>query len=145
VGNMRKRIKRVAKEARSAGVVLRQRDGSVRVFDTMDVLKALYLAEVDLVRGEHHGSEVHDAVRNATPETRAAFEAQYGSIARELHVIAPSEDGGWVEIRRLSADGKVTVERLDGDSEEAERIREAAKNPASFAGNRLTSPLGGGF
>jgi hypothetical protein len=138
---MRRRIKRVEKEARTEGTVLRQRDGSVRVFDNLTVLKALYLAEMDLVRGEHHGSEVHDAVRNATLESRAAFEAAYGSIARELHIIAPPKDGGWVERRRLSADGTVTVERFDGSSKEAELIREAAKHPC--AGATLTTPIGG--
>jgi hypothetical protein len=99
------------------------------------------LAEMDLVRGEHHASEVHDAVRNATPESRAAFEAAYGSIARELHIIAPPEDGAWVEVWRLLEDGTVAHHRHEGGSEEAERILEAARHPR--AGASLTTPIGG--
>jgi hypothetical protein len=140
---MRRRIKRAEKEARTEGIVLRQRDGGVRIFDTMDVLKEMYLAEVDLVRGEHHGSEVHEAVRNATPESRAAFEAAYGSIARELHIIAPPEDGAWVEVWRLLEDGTVAHHRHEGGSEEAERILEAARHPR--AGASLTTPIGEGL
>jgi hypothetical protein len=68
-----------------------------------------------------------DAVRAATPESRAAFEAEYGSIEMVNHVIAADYQGGWVEEYRLLLDGTVELTRHEGGSEEALRIRQEAK------------------
>jgi hypothetical protein len=65
-----------------------------RAFDEMTCWKEMFLAKVDLGRRECMHSPVIDAVRQATPESRAAFEARYGTITPELHIICPETDGG---------------------------------------------------
>ncbi len=66
-------------------------------------------------------------MRRATSESRAAFEAEYGSIEMEANIMAPEYEGGWVEARRLLEDGTVETVRHEGGSEEAERIRREAR------------------
>jgi hypothetical protein len=73
-------------------------------------------------------SPVLEAVRQATPESRAAFEAQYGTIPPELQIVASVEQGGWVEVLKLEEDGTVTKVRHEGGTPEAERLREEARN-----------------
>jgi hypothetical protein len=128
------RLRRVEQQARSEGVILRLRDGGLRVFDQMEVAMEMFLTRTDLlVRGESRSSEVLDAVRAATPESRAAFEAEYGSIEMVGHIIAADYEGGWVEEHRLLEDGTVEITHYEGGSEEAERIRQEAqqRGPAS--------------
>ncbi len=80
--------------------------------------------------GEANHSEVLDAVRNATPESRRAFEEEYGEITMEAQIICPVADGGWVDVYTLTEAGTVEKARHEGDSEEAERLRLAAQgNP----------------
>jgi hypothetical protein len=68
-----------------------------------------------------------DAVRAATKESRAAFEGECGSIEMVNHVIAAEYQGGWVEEDRLLEDGTVETIHHEGGSEEAERIRQEAR------------------
>jgi hypothetical protein len=93
----------------------------------MEVAAEMFLAKMDLFRGEAHPSEVLDAVRSATPESRAAFEEEHGSIEIVNHVIAADYQGGWVEEYRLLKDGTVETTRFEGGSEEALRIRQEAQ------------------
>ncbi len=82
----------------------------------------MFLAKYALAREEARQSPVLEAVRQATPESRAAFEAQHGTITPSLHIVASSEQGGWIEVYKLAEDGTVTKVRHEG--EEAERLRE---------------------
>jgi hypothetical protein len=116
------------REAKSEGVILRLRNGGIKVFSDLEVFGEMFLTRTDLlVRGESRSSEVLDAVRSATPESRAAFEEEYGSIEMVGHIVASDYQGGWVEEYRLLEDGTVETVHYEGSSEEAERIRREAK------------------
>jgi len=128
MGNLKGRVKRARQEAEAEGVVLVLRDGSRRVFTDMQVWSEMFLAKTDLYKGESRSSEVLDAVRQATPECRAAFEAQYGTITPEVQIVAGAYQGAWVEVYKLEEDGSVTKLRHEGGSEEAERLQEEARN-----------------
>ena len=121
------RLRRVEREARSEGVILRLRDGGLRVFDQMEAWQEMFLTQTALMLGEARSSEVLDAVREATPESRAAFEEEHGSIEMVGHIIAADYQGGWVDEHRLLENGTVETTRHEGGSEEAERIRQEAK------------------
>lgn len=123
---LRDRLRKLKREAEDGAVVVRLRDGTARYFEDMDVFAEMFLAEMDLLKGVSRDSEVLDAVRNATPESREAFEREYGPIEREVRIIAPPADGGWVEVYRLSEDGAVGKVRHEGGSPEAERMRREA-------------------
>jgi hypothetical protein len=125
---LRDRLRRLTRQAEEAGVLIRQRDGSVRVFDVMDVDKDMFLAQYRLVLGESYPSEVLDAVRNATPESKVAFEERFGSIAMTGRIIAAEYQGGWIEEYRLLEDGTVEKIYYEGGSPEAQRIREEARS-----------------
>jgi hypothetical protein len=120
---MKDKIKRLMRQAEQDAVLIRLRDGSTRVFDDMTCFKEMFLAQFALFKGEAHESEVLDAVRAATSESRAAFEERFGEIEMEACIICPVVDGGWVEVHKLREDGTVESFRHEGDSEEAERIR----------------------
>jgi hypothetical protein len=76
MGRIRGWLKRLERAAGEDAVLIHQRDGSVRAFDKLDVLAALYLARLDSAVGrEPRTSEVLDALANATPESRAAVYA----------------------------------------------------------------------
>jgi hypothetical protein len=130
----RGRLRRLEREAQSEGVILRLRDGDIKVFSDQEVFTEMFLTKTDLlVRGESRSSEVLDAVRAATPESRAAFEEEYGSIEMVGHIVAPDYQGGWVDEYRLLEDGTVETIHYEGGSEEAERIRqEAAQRGPAF-------------
>ena len=121
------RLRRVEREARSEGVILRLRDGGLRVFDQMEVWQEMFLTQTALMLGEAHPSEVLDAVHGATPESRAAFEQEHGSIEMVGHIIAADYQGGWVDEHRLLEDGTVETIHYERGSEEAERIRQETK------------------
>jgi hypothetical protein len=124
----RGKLKRLEREAKSEGVILRLRNGDIKVFSDLDVFGEMFLAKTDLlVRGESRSSEVLDAVRAATPESRAAFEEEYGSIEMVGRIVAGDHQGGWVDEYRLLEDGTVETIHYEGGSEEAERIRQEAK------------------
>lgn len=124
----RGKLKRLEREAKSEGVILRLRNGDIKVFSDLDVFGELFLAKTDLlVRGESRSSEVLDAVRDATLESRAAFEEEYGSIEMVGHIVAGDRQGGWVDEHRLLEDGTVETIHYEGGSEEAERIRQEAR------------------
>jgi hypothetical protein len=122
---LRSWIKRLER-AGTDGVVLTLRDGSVRVFSDLEVFGEMFLCRTDLFLGKARPSEVLDAVRAATPESRAAFEDEYGSIEMVGHIIAPDYQGGWVDEYRLLEDGTVETTHHEGGSEEAERLRQEA-------------------
>ena len=123
---LRDQLRRLKQEAQKDRVVLKLRDGGVRVFDQMEVSKEMFLTQMDMMLGKGRPSEVLDAVRTATPESRAAFEEEYGSIEMVGHIIAADYQGGWVDEHRLLEDGTVETIHYEGGSEEAERIREEA-------------------
>jgi hypothetical protein len=127
------RLRRLEQAAQSEGVILRLRDGGLRVFDRMEVDMEMFLTQTAVMMGEARSSEVLDAVRGATPESRAAFEEEHGSIEMVGHIIAADYQGGWVDEHRLLEDGTVETIHYEGGSEEAERIREEARQrgPAS--------------
>jgi acylphosphatase len=127
------RLRRLEQAARSEGVILRLGDGGLRVFDQMEVAKEMFLVQMDMMLGKAHPSEVLDAVREATPESWAAFEQEHGSIEMVGHIIAADYQGGWVDEHRLLEDGTVETIHYEGGSEEAERMREEARQrgPAS--------------
>jgi hypothetical protein len=126
------RLRRLEREAQSEGVILRLRNGDIKVFSDLDVFGEMFLAKTDLlVRGESRPSEVLDAVRAATPESCAAFEEEYGSIEMIGHIVAGEHEGGWVDEYRLLEDGTVETIHYEGGSEEALRIRREAKQGGS--------------
>jgi hypothetical protein len=120
-------MRRLKREVHKDMVVVRLKDGGTRVFAEMDVLTQMFLAQYGLIVGEPRPSEVLDAVRRATPESREAFEAEYGSIEMGATIIAPEDEGGWVEIHRLLEDDTISSVRHEGGSEDAERIRREAR------------------
>jgi hypothetical protein len=127
VGGVRGRLRRLAREAKEGAVLLHQRDGSVRGFDAMEVDMEMFMARCELFMGNSYQSEVLEAVRGATPESRAAFEEQFEEITMEARIVAADYQGGWVEVYKLEEDGTVTKMRHEGGSEEAERIRQEAR------------------
>jgi hypothetical protein len=131
---LRRRISKLTRQAEGDAVLIRLRNGSVKVFDRMTVAKELFLTRVDLACGRPiRHSEVLEAVRQAKPESRAAFEAEHGSITPETYIVASPESGGWVDFLRLEEDGTVTKVHHPGNTEEAKRIRkEARRQPAAF-------------
>jgi hypothetical protein len=124
---LRDELRRLKREAQKDRVVLRLRDGGLATFDQMEVWKEMFLTQTALMMGEARPSEVLDAVRAATNESRAAFEEEHGSIDMVGHIIAADYQGGWVEEHRLLEDGTVETIHYEGGSEEAERIREEAR------------------
>jgi len=128
---LKHRLRRLAREAEEGGVLLRMQDGSVRVFEEMECWKALFLAHVDLLKGESYESEILDAVRNATPESRRAFEARVGPITFTTNIIASEVDGGWVETYTLLEDGSVEKVFHEGGSEGAKRALQEARQEAA--------------
>ena len=125
--SLKGRLRRLAREAEGDGIVLRLKDGTTRIFDAMEVQKEMFLARMDLLRETARESDVLEAVRNATPESRRDFEERFGSIEMTHHIIAADYQGGWVEVFRLCEDGTVEKVRHEGASEEAERIREEVR------------------
>jgi len=124
---LRGRISKLTRQAEEGVVLLRLRDGSTKAFDEMTCFKEMFLAQYHLFGGEATQSEVLDAVRAATPESRRAFESEYGEVQMEARVIAGDYQGGWVEVYRLEEDGTVTKVRHEGGTPEAERLREEAR------------------
>jgi len=78
---VRARLRRLQAKVEHDGVVLRQRDGTLKAFEVMHVQAEMFLAKMDLLRDTARDSEVLDAVRNATPESRREFEERFGPIA----------------------------------------------------------------
>ena len=124
---LRDRLRRLTRLAEEDSVLIRQRSGAVRAFDVMDVHKETFLAQYRLALGEAYASEVLEAVRNATPESKAAFEERFGPITMTARIIAADYQGGWVREYRLLEDGTVEEAYYEGGSPEAERIREEAR------------------
>ncbi len=55
------------REASQGAVLIRQRDGTIRAFDKMDVMGQLYLARLDAALGcPRRSSDVLDALDGAT-------------------------------------------------------------------------------
>jgi hypothetical protein len=121
------RLRRLEREAQSEGVILRLRDGGIRVFSDQEIFKEMFLCRMDLFSGKARPSEVLDAVRAATKESRAAFEEEHGSIEMVGRIIAADYQGGWVDEHRLLEDGTVETIHYEGGSEEAEAIRQEAR------------------
>jgi len=120
---LRDKLRRLERAAAEGAVLIRLRDGTIRVFDNMTCHKEMFLAQLELFKGEGLESEVLDTVRQATPESRAAFEEKYGSITMQARVIEGGFEGAWVKEHKLLEDGTVEYNFYEGGSEEAERIR----------------------
>ena len=118
------RLQRLEQGVQSEGVILRLRDGGLRVFDQMEVWKEMFLTQMDLMSGRARPSEVLDAVREATPESRAAFQDEYGTIEMVGYIVAGDYQGGWVDEHRLLMDGTVESTHHEGTSSAALRIRQ---------------------
>jgi hypothetical protein len=125
--SLKARMKRAQQEAHAGGVIIELGDGSRKVFDSMAIQAQMFLTRCDLFRGVSRPSEVLEAVRAATPESRRRFEEQYGSIEMEARVVAADYQGGWVEVFKLDERGMVTKRRHESGSQETERIREEAR------------------
>ena len=124
---LRNELRRLKREAQKDRVVLHLRDGGLRAFDRMEVFGEMFLCQMDLMSGKARPSEVLDAVREAPPESRAAFEDEYGSIEMVGRIIAGDYQGGWVDEHRLLEDGTVETTHHEGGSEAALRIRQEAQ------------------
>ncbi len=122
--SFRQRLRRLRAKAEEGGVLIHQRDGSLRHFDVMEVQAQMFLARMDLWRDTATDSEVVRAVRDATPESRAEFEEKFGSIVMSNYVIGSPQKGGWVEAKTLTEDGRVERVLYEGGSTEANLIRE---------------------
>jgi hypothetical protein len=90
-------LRRLRREASEDAVLIRQRDGSVKAFDLMDVMGQMYLARLDDALGRSRSSsDVLDALEGATPESRRAVEEMsYGDFFADLEpreATAPVED-----------------------------------------------------
>ena len=124
---IRGRLRRLQAKAEEGGVVIRQRDGTLKAFEVMHVQAEMFMARMDLLRDTARDSDVLVAVRNATPESRREFEKRFGPISFTEYVIGSPENGGWVEAKILTEDGEVLRVRYEGDSEVAERVREGLR------------------
>ncbi len=130
---LRDQLRRLKRDVEQGVVLVKLREGTSRVFDDMTCFKEMFLAQTALFSGAARSSEVLDAVRQATPESRRAFEAEYGSIEMEAQIIAAESEGGWVEVYKLLEDGTVTRVRHEGGTSEASRLREEARQaPPAF-------------
>jgi len=118
------RLRRAEDDAKDDGVVIRQRDGSVKVFPPGEVWREVFLTRMSLLRDTPRDSEVMDAVRGATPHSRAEFEARWGRMTPGVGVLGRE---GWVEERRLTEDGTIEHRFHSEGTEEAERLRAQAK------------------
>ncbi len=75
MAGVRGRLSRLRREASQGALLIRQRDGTIRAFDKMDVMGQVYLARLDAALGRPaRRSEVMDALELATPESRRAVE-----------------------------------------------------------------------
>jgi hypothetical protein len=124
---LKDRLRRLEREAEEDGIVIRLQDGTVRVFDSTMVAVSRFAAHMSLLRGISQASEVLDAVRRATPESRAAIEDRCGSIVMGINIIAAEDEGGWVETRTLTEAGEIERVFYEGGSAEAEHIRRQAR------------------
>jgi hypothetical protein len=123
-------LRRLRRDVQKDVVLIKLEDGSTRVFDDMECWKDMFLAQYHLFMSEAYDSEVLTAVRNAAPESRRAFEEDYGEITMEAQIICPVADGGWVDVYTLTEAGTVEKVHHEGDSKEAEMLRLAAQgNP----------------
>ena len=94
---LREMLRRLRREASEDAVVIRQRDGSVKTFDRMDVMGEMFCARVDDALGRpRSSSDVLDALEGATPESRRAVEEMgSGGFYADLEprdTTAPVED-----------------------------------------------------
>ena len=81
----------------------------------------MFEARVDLFEGTARESAVLDAARNATPESRAEFEREFGPVAFTEYVVGAE----WVDAYTLTEGDN--FERVRYEGEVAERICEEAK------------------
>jgi hypothetical protein len=139
--SFKQRLRRLRAKAEDGAVVVHQRDGSLRRFEVMHVYAEMFMAGMDLLRDGARESDVLEAVRGATPESRAAFEERFGPIRKVTHIITPEDRGGQVEQKVLTEDGRVERVLYEGGSEEAERVREGLRSGAfSGQGEELPRP-----
>ncbi len=125
--SFRQRLRRLRAKAEEGGVLVHMQDGTLRRFDVMEVQKEMYGALCDMLMDTGRESEVLDAVRDATPESRRKFEEKFGPIRIVEYIIASPARGGWVEQKVLTEDGRVERVMYEGDSEEAALVRDGAQ------------------
>ncbi len=124
---LREQLRRLKREASRGAVLVHQRDGTTRAFDVMTVWKETYLTRMALLRGEARPSDVLDAVRNATPESRRAFEKKFGSLEMQTCIVKDNSDDAWVREYKLREDGTVEESFHAGGSAEARRLLKEAR------------------
>jgi hypothetical protein len=74
---LKDQLRRLEREAERDAVLIRQRDGTTKAFDTLRVQKELYLLMLSRGLGEPpHSSEFMDALANATEESRSEVMAR---------------------------------------------------------------------
>ncbi len=93
----------------------------------------MFHARMDLLQDTARDSEVLDAVRNATPESRKEFEERFRPIAVTEYIIGSPSGGGWVEAKTLTEDGRVERVLYEGGSEEASLVRDGVRS-GTFSG-----------
>jgi hypothetical protein len=122
------RAERLIRQATKDMARIDLRDGTTRVFDDMEVFKEMFLVQTELFRGRTRPSEILEAARAATPESREAFEEEYGPICKVARVIAADYQGGWVDEYKLFEDGTVEKTHHEG----------APRGPRGYAERRYS-------
>jgi hypothetical protein len=99
----------------------------------MQCWQEMFLTKMDLYGSQSRQSELLDAVRQATPESRRAFEEKCSPISFTVNIIAGGYEGAWVKAYALLEDGTVEYTYHEGGSEETKRIRlEAQQQEPAF-------------
>ena len=138
---LRDQLRRLRKEAGKGAVLIETKHGSTRAFTEQQVLREMFLARCDLIKGQppKDSSGVISAVLYATDQSRQRFEQRFGRVVgMQARIVASAEQGGWAQTYTLLANG--TVERIHYEGEEAERIRLEARC-ADAPGSRGVSDL----
>ncbi len=98
------RAKRLQREAERGAILVRLRDGTTKAFTEMQCFQEMFLASTDCLRGVARGSEVLEAVRAATPQSRREFEERFSGIRMETKIVDRS--GEVRKVMVLTEDGE---------------------------------------
>ncbi len=111
--SLRRRLQRLQKAATSDAIILKLRDGGTKAFSNLHCAAELFLTQVALGCGECRDSDVLEAVRAATPESRREFEESFGPIEMEERVVSVEEDGGIIREYKLLEYGTVEATLIE--------------------------------
>lgn len=135
---LRDRIRKLERGVRGDRDCLDLRDGTRVFFEPMRAHAALFMRQMDAMRGiyvpdlseeadgteettpeaEPYAPEILEALSKAAPESLRRFERRYGPAGRSAAVI---HDDGTVSIWSIAADGSIEARKLEG--EEAQEYR----------------------